>query len=75
MVKRIKIQSAILTKWWGHPIYLGATVLLPKDYDAHPDVRYPVNYEQGHFSLARARRLRHAAARSTRSGSPPTRRG
>ena len=51
MVKRIRIQSAILTKWWGHPIYLGATVLLPKDYDRHPDVKYPVNYVQGHFSL------------------------
>ena len=50
-VKRIKIQSAILSKWWGHPIYLGATILLPKDYDAHPNVRYPINYEQGHFSL------------------------
>ncbi|MCA1563311.1 MAG: hypothetical protein LC753_09445 [Acidobacteria bacterium] len=51
MVKRIRIQSRILTDWWGHPIFLGATVLLPKDYDAHPNVRYPVNYEQGHFSL------------------------
>ncbi len=51
MVKRIKIQSAILTKWWGQPMYVGATVLLPKDYDKHPDVRYPVNYIQGHFSL------------------------
>jgi hypothetical protein len=50
-VKRFRIQSRILTKWWGHPIYLGATVLLPKDYDKHPDVRYPVNYEHGHFSL------------------------
>jgi enterochelin esterase-like enzyme len=50
-VKRIKIQSKILGKWWGHPIYLGATILLPKDYDTHPSVRYPVNYEQGHFSL------------------------
>jgi hypothetical protein len=50
-VKRIRIQSAILSKWWGQPIYLGATVLLPKDYDAHPDVRYPVNFIQGHFSL------------------------
>jgi enterochelin esterase-like enzyme len=52
MVKRIKIQSAILTKWWGQPMYLGATILLPKDYDKHPEVRYPVNYIQGHFSLA-----------------------
>ena len=50
-VRRIKIQSAILTKWWGHPIYLGATVLLPKDYDKHPDVRYPIVYDEGHFSL------------------------
>ena len=50
-VKRIRIQSEILTRWWGHPIALGATVLLPKDYDKHPEVRYPVNYEQGHFSL------------------------
>jgi hypothetical protein len=50
-VRRIKIQSPILSKWWGHPIYLGATVLLPKDYDKHPDARYPVIYDEGHFSL------------------------
>ena len=50
-VKRIKIQSQVLTKWWGQPMFIGATVLLPKDYDAHPDVHYPVNYIQGHFSL------------------------
>ena len=49
-VKHVKIQSEILTKWWGHPIFIGAIVLLPKDYDAHPDVRYPVNYVQGHFA-------------------------
>jgi hypothetical protein len=51
MVKRIRIQSDILTKWWGQPMFLGATVLLPKGYDTHPNVRYPVNYIQGHFSL------------------------
>ncbi|MEZ5317259.1 MAG: alpha/beta hydrolase-fold protein [Vicinamibacterales bacterium] len=50
-VKRIRIQSDILTKWWGHPIYLGATVLLPKGFADHPDARYPVVYSQGHFSL------------------------
>ena len=50
-VKRIKIQSQILTKWWGQPIYIGATITLPKDYDKHPDVKYPVIYSQGHFSL------------------------
>ncbi len=51
-VKRIKLESAILTKWWGHSISLGATVLLPKDYDTHPNVKYPVVYQHGHFSLA-----------------------
>jgi hypothetical protein len=50
-VKRIRIQSQILSKWWGQPIYFGATILLPKDYDKHPDVKYPINYIQGHFSL------------------------
>jgi hypothetical protein len=52
MVKRLRFKSDILSKWWGQPIYLGATVLLPKGYDEHPDVRYPVNYIQGHFSTA-----------------------
>ena len=50
-VKRIKFQSKILTEFWGQPIYLGATILLPKGYDSHPDVYYPVHYLQGHFSL------------------------
>jgi hypothetical protein len=50
-VKRIRIQSALLTKFWGRPIYLGATVLLPRDY-ATSTVKYPVLYRQGHFSLA-----------------------
>jgi hypothetical protein len=50
-VRRLKIRSAILTNWWGQPIYLGATVLLPKDYDKHPEARYPIIYDEGHFSL------------------------
>lgn len=50
-LKHLKIQSKLLTSFWGRPIYLGATVLLPKDYDAHPNVSYPVVYYQDHFSL------------------------
>lgn len=49
-VKRFKIQSPLLTKFWGRPIYLGATVLLPRDY-ATSTVKYPVLYRQGHFGL------------------------
>ena len=50
-VKHIKIQSEMLTKFWGHPMYIGAIVLLPKGYDEHPNAHYPVIYEEGHFSL------------------------
>ena len=50
-VKHVKIKSDILSRWWGHPIYLGATVLLPKGYDRNPGVRYPVVFHQDHFSL------------------------
>ena len=82
-VKRIKIQSDILTKWWGHPIYLGATVLLPKDYDKHPDVKYPVVYDEGHFSLGapggfgprRAGAGQRGARASPITGRPTARRG
>ena len=41
----------MLTKFWGRPIYLGAVVLLPRDYDRET-ISYPVNYVQGHFSTA-----------------------
>ena len=49
-VKRFRFQSPLLTAFWGRPIYLGATVLLPAGYDDET-MRYPVLYHQGHFSL------------------------
>ncbi|MGD8328843.1 MAG: alpha/beta hydrolase-fold protein [Acidobacteriota bacterium] len=50
-VKRVKIQSDTLTAFWGKPMYIGATVLLPRGYQDNPDVSYPTVYQQGHFSL------------------------
>jgi len=50
-VKHIKIKSNKLTAFWGHPIFIGATILLPKDYEAHPDQHYPTIYQEGHFSI------------------------
>ena len=50
-VRRVKIQSKLLTAFWGRPIYLGAVVLLPNNYDKDATTRYPTVYEQGHFSL------------------------
>ncbi|MFQ5753341.1 MAG: hypothetical protein ACE5HI_15225, partial [bacterium] len=57
-VKRIKFKSKILSEFWGQPIYLGATILLPKGYDENPNDYYPVNYLQGHFSLRAPRGFR-----------------
>ena len=50
-VKRVKIQSKMLSEFWGHPIYIGATLLLPKEYDRNPGMKYPAIYIQGHFGL------------------------
>ncbi|HEX5411900.1 MAG TPA: alpha/beta hydrolase-fold protein [Terriglobia bacterium] len=50
-VKHIKIQSDLLSRFWGCPIYLGAVVLLPRGYDSHPESYYPVIYQQGHFDM------------------------
>jgi hypothetical protein len=48
-VKHIKIQSKLLTEFWGRPMYLGAHVLLPEGWDTHPDVKYPLAIFHGHF--------------------------
>src|SRR5579862_2031490 len=50
-VKHIKIQSETLTKFWGHPMYIGAVVLLPKGYDQHPNAHYPTIFQHNHFNL------------------------
>jgi hypothetical protein len=50
-VKRVKFQSKMLSEFWGHPIYLGATLLLPKSYEQNANRKYPVIYIQGHFGL------------------------
>ncbi|HZN33746.1 MAG TPA: alpha/beta hydrolase-fold protein [Pirellulaceae bacterium] len=50
-VKRVKIQSHLLSEFWGCPIYLGATVLLPRGYNQDTEQKYPAIYVQGHFNL------------------------
>ena len=44
-------ERKLLSKFWGQPMYIGATVLLPKGFDAEPSRRYPAIYSQGHFGL------------------------
>jgi hypothetical protein len=48
-VKHIRIQSELLTRFWGRPMYLGAHVLVPEGFDSHPEARYPLMLFHGHF--------------------------
>lgn len=48
-IRHVRILSPLLTRFWGRPMYLGATILLPLGYADHPTERYPVLYNQGHF--------------------------
>lgn len=52
-IKHLRIESRLLSEFWGRPMYLGANVLLPAGYDENPEVRYPVHYVQGHFPRGR----------------------
>jgi hypothetical protein len=48
-IKHIKLQSKLLSKFWGRPMYLGANILLPEGFDSHPNARYPLVIFHGHF--------------------------
>ena len=48
-LKHIRIQSELLTKFWGRPTYLGAVVLLPDGFEEHPNTQYPLIVEQDHY--------------------------
>ncbi len=48
-VKHIRIQSDLLTAFWGRPMFLGAHVLVPEGFDEHPEARYPLMVNHGHF--------------------------
>lgn len=49
-VKHFRIESKLLSQFWGRPMYIGGVVLLPEGFDEHPDAHYPVMYYQGHFT-------------------------
>ena len=48
-VRHLRIQSALLTRFWGRPVFLSAIVLLPEGFDEHPNAHYPLAIFHGHF--------------------------
>ncbi|MGH9202254.1 MAG: hypothetical protein ACRD2A_13585, partial [Vicinamibacterales bacterium] len=51
-VKHVRIKSEHLTKFWGRDMHLAAFVTLPWGFDEHPDARYPLVINHGHFATA-----------------------
>ena len=49
-IKHVKIQSKLLTEFWGRPMHLGAVLLLPEGFEEHPEARYPLIVWHGHFN-------------------------
>ena len=48
-IRHIRIQSNMLTKFWGRPVYLAAVVLVPEGFDGHPQAHYPLIIFHDHF--------------------------
>ena len=48
-VKYVKIQSNLLTKFHGRPIFLRAGVILPKGFETDASKRYPVRVQIGGY--------------------------
>jgi hypothetical protein len=48
-IKHVRMKSERLSEFWGEDVYLGAHVLLPKDFAKHPEARYPLMVFHGHF--------------------------
>ena len=48
-VRHLRIQSELLTKFWGRPMFLTAIVLVPEGFDEHPEAHYPEMVFEGHF--------------------------
>jgi hypothetical protein len=51
-VKYVRIRSERLSKFWGRDVHLGAFVTLPQGFADHPDARYPLVINHGHFPAA-----------------------
>jgi Putative esterase len=68
-VKHVRMQSRKVSAFWGRPMYIYATVLLPKGYAEHPNSHYPVVFTMGHnvpfsFSTEKASERQAAAAKA-----------
>jgi hypothetical protein len=48
-VRHIRIQSQVLSKFWGRPMEISAIVLVPEGFDEHPNAHFPLMIFHDHF--------------------------
>jgi hypothetical protein len=48
-IRHIRIQSDLLTKFWGTPMFLSAIVLVPEGFDEHSNAHFPIAIFHDHF--------------------------
>lgn len=51
-IKHVRIRSDRLSRFWGRDMYIAAFVTLPEGFDSHPQSRYPLAINHGHFASA-----------------------
>ena len=49
-IRHLRIQSKLLSDFWGRPMYLSANVLVPEGFDSHTNVKYPLAIFEDHFN-------------------------
>ena len=48
-IRHIRIQSDVLTKFWGRPMFIGAAILVPDGFDEHTNAHFPLIIFHDHF--------------------------
>jgi hypothetical protein len=49
-IRHMRIQSQLLTKFWGRPMFLSANILVPEGFDEHPNAHFPLAIFEDHFN-------------------------
>jgi len=61
-IQLMKLKSERLSRFWGRPMYVAARVILPADYQARPNARYPVILWMDHHPRAYSKDERHGVS-------------
>ena len=52
LLRFVKVQSKLLSAFWGRPIFLRAGVVLPRDFETNPARKYPLRIRIGGYGAS-----------------------